>query len=130
MSNSKLLTSFLEWNSGLTFLRFQQASLHSFALQQIGGLLFRFNLTPQFDRHDDRCGFATLVRYVLNFQHKQPQLQTYSTKSIAARSDPTRPKPQFLAMSAEAEERLNRQLAYRTKYRRDAYQIAGKPDRN
>ena len=31
-SNSKLLTGFLEWNSGLTFFCFQKPSLHVFAL--------------------------------------------------------------------------------------------------
>jgi hypothetical protein len=44
ISNSKLLKGFLEWNSGCTFLGFQQSSLHVLALQQIGGFFFRLNL--------------------------------------------------------------------------------------
>jgi hypothetical protein len=35
MSNSKLLKGFLEWDCGLTFLSFQQSSLHILALEQI-----------------------------------------------------------------------------------------------
>src|SRR6266511_3687442 len=70
VSNSKLLTSFLEWNSACTFSGFQKASLHGLVIQQISGLFFRLNLAPQFDRHDDCRRIATFVRDVLNVRHR------------------------------------------------------------
>lgn len=64
-SNSKLRTDLLEWYAFLPLSGLQQTPFHVLALQQVSGLYFGFDLTPQLDGHDNTHRIAIRVGYVL-----------------------------------------------------------------
>src|SRR5260370_26098062 len=59
-SNSKLLNDCLEGYTLLALRGLQEATLHRFGLEQVCGFPLRFNLSPEFDWHDD-CGRLTAL---------------------------------------------------------------------
>src|SRR5712691_10464507 len=65
-SNSKLLTGCLKRDPVLTLPRFHQTAFHRLTAQEIGGLSFGGNFTPQLNRDNDGDRVPLFVRHVLN----------------------------------------------------------------
>src|SRR5439155_25003689 len=85
VSNSKLLTSFLEWNSGFAILCFHEPLLHVLAFQQISRFFFRFNLAPTTQSALSPPWVRRFHLRRIECQSCNLQRRAYARESIAAR---------------------------------------------